>query len=47
MTDFPACIVTPLSEGTPNVTEGDWPDRRFAFVSHAELWSVPAPASRA
>ena len=47
MADTPAGIVTPLSNGAANIVEGDWPDRRLATVSRAELWSYPASAPRA
>lgn len=47
MADTPAGIVTPLSNGAANIVEDDWPDRRLATVSRAELWSYPAFAPRA
>lgn len=47
MADIPVSIVTPLSDGAPNAIQGDWPDRRLAAVSRAELWSYPASVPRA
>lgn len=38
--------VTILSAGAENSLEGTFPDRRFATVSRAELWSFPVDAPR-
>jgi dienelactone hydrolase len=43
----PTPTVTLLSAGAENSLEGSWPDRRFASVSRAELWSFPVATPRA